>query len=367
MKRSLEQKTSGVIVANTYRNLKDYVLPMITSELWEALGVDDGWKTLFPEFNKQDLIATAVNGSKIYFRSCDREGDLRGPNLGWFYIDEAAKVTENTWKIMQGRIRKPPEMGWITTTPKGRNWIWEEFAKQKRNNYEWWTGSTDENVHLSTGYVDSLKEAYGTKTSWFRQEFCGEFTAWEGLVYPQINVESHHLDAPTDGGYKYALAGCDWGFADPSVLLVGLVGMDGRIHIVEEYYKTRQSVENIADAADKLREKWNVRTFWCDPSRPDAVAALRARGLDSRKAKNEIDAGIASVTQLIEKDLFRADFNACPELIREFETYHYGEDDLGKVLKDRPVDKDNHCLDALRYLVYSNSRAGHASSRRGAR
>lgn len=339
---------------------------MITDELWSAVGIEGGWETFFPSFNKQDLIATAVNGSKIYFRSCDREGDLRGPNLGWFYIDEAAKVSLNTWKIMVGRLRRPPEQGWITTTPKGRNWIWDEFARRKRKNYDWFSGSTDENIFLSEDYISSLKESYSG--SFYRQEFLGEFTAWEGLVYPQIMAETHHRDAPeTLDNYRYSIAGCDWGFADPSVILVGLVGSDGLIHLVDEYYKTRQSVETIADEADKLRDRWGVRTFWCDPSRPDAVAALRARGLDSRKAKNEIDPGIAAVTRQMERGLFKMDFNACKETADEIEQYHYAESDQGEILKDRPVDRSNHCMDALRYLVYSNTRSGHTSSRRGFR
>jgi len=335
---------------------------MITSELWDALGIPNGWNEYFPKFNKQDLVAVSKNGSTIYFRSCDREGDLRGPNLSWFYIDEAARVSLNTWKIMVGRIRKPPEKGWIATTPKGRNWVWDEFKKRKRNNYECFIGATDENKHLSKEYKESLLESYSG--SFLAQEFYGEFTAWEGLVYPQISVEEHHLDAPTDG-YKYALAGCDWGWADPSVILIGLVGMDGRIHFVEEYYKNRTPIETIAQKALELREKWDVKTYWCDPSRPEYIQEFRKNKLDSRKGKNEIDPGISSVSRLIEKDLFRADFNQCPEMIREFETYCYSESDQGEVLKDRPIDRSNHCMDAMRYLVYSQQKQGHASSRRG--
>lgn len=337
---------------------------MITEELWEALGIEDGWKTYFPEFNKQDLTARAINGSRIDFRSCDREGDLKGPNLGWFYIDEAARVSLNTWTTMQARIRKPPEMGWITTTPKGRNWIYDEFAKRKRRNYDWFTGSTAENKFNSRGYVESLLESY--HGSFLDQEFYGKFTSWEGLVYPQVNSEQHHLDAPETRDYKYALIGNDWGWAEPSVLLVGLIGSE-RIHVVDEFCKKRTPVEKIADKGVELRDKWGVRTFWCDPSRPDAISKLKEYGLDARRGKNAIDDGISKVSELIERGGFRMDFNACPETAREFEVYQYGEDDHGKVKKDQPIDADNHCMDALRYMIYSNARTGHASSRRGAR
>lgn len=358
--------TSGVIVASTYRNMRDFIIPTLTVDLWDALGIPGGWEEYFPSFNKQDLIATAVNGSKIYLRSCDREGDLRGPNLGWFYIDEAARVSLNTWKIMVGRIRKPPERGWLSSTPKGRNWIWDEFVKNPRPAYEWFQGATNENKHLSEAYIESLLESYSG--AFLQQEFYGEFTAWEGLVYPQVSVEKHHLDAPEGlGDYKYGIAGCDWGWRDPNVILVGLVGMDGLIHIVDEYHKTKTPIETIAEKAAQLKQERGIVTFWCDPSRPEYIQELRNAGLDARKGKNEIMPGISALTRLIERDLLRVDFNKAPELARELEVYHYPETDTGELIKDRPVDKDNHCLDSLRYMTYSLARQGHASSTRGFR
>jgi len=358
----------GTIVASTYRNLGDFVIPMLTGELWEKMNAPDGWDELTTSFNKQSLIANFKNGSKIYLRSCDRPDDLRGPNLGWFAIDEAAKVSGKVWRLMVARLRKPPEKGWITTTPRGRNWVWEEFAKRKRRDYEFFTGATEENKALTRDYIKSLKESYSG--SFLNQEFYGQFVAWEGLVYPQVAVDLHHLDAPEDGitsEYRYGVAGTDWGWADPSVILTGIVGTDGLIHLVDEYYVKKKPIEDIAEAAYEYHKKWGIRTFHCDPSRPEYLMEFRQQGLDARKGKNAIDPGVAAVHKQIDRGLFRMDFNRCPETVRELETYHYEEDDTGQVLRDRPVDRDNHCMDALRYLVYGQSKAGHASSRRGFR
>ena len=355
--------TMGAIVASTYRNLNDYVIPMLTRELWEALGDVWMWDELVVGYNKQDNIVTFKNGSKIYLRSCDRPDDLRGPNLGWFAIDEAAKVKYGTWKIMVGRIRKPPEKGFITTTPRGRDWIYDEFSRKQRGNYEYFTGATDENKNLSDAYIESLKESYSG--SFLRQEFYGEFTTWEGLVYPDIAVETHHLDAPVNShDYKYALAGCDWGWRDPSTILVGLVGSDGFLHVVDEYYKTRTPVETMADTAMAMKDKWDINTFWCDPSRPDSLFKFKSFGLNARKGKNEITPGIEEVSRLINLGLFRMDFNTCPNTANEFGIYQYPEDDGGRVVKDMPIDSDNHAMDALRYMALSKKRQGHASSRR---
>lgn len=348
---------------------------MLTQELWDKMGQPDAWDELIDGFNKQSLIANFTNGSKIYLRSCDRPDDLRGPNLSWFYIDEAAKTPHRAWKLMVARLRIAPERGWITTTPRGRNWIWEEYARKNRKNYKFFTGSTEENKHLSKEYIESLKESYSG--SFLAQEFYGEFVGWEGLVY-QVQVDTHHLDAPepkTDT-YKYALAGVDWGWINPSVISVGLVGFDDRIHLVDEWYDNKTPIEDIVDQAVRLSDKWGIRTFFCDSARPEYIQDFRNAGLDARKGKKEIDPGISMVNRFLatedadkkpKEPLLKIDFNTCPRHIEEFETYHYEEDDMGAILKDRPVDADNHCMDSTRYLVYSHAKRGHASSKRGNR
>ncbi len=359
--------SSGTVVASTYRSLKDFVLPMIKTDLWKALGTPGMWDELCVSFNQQDLIATLKNGSTIYFRSCDKEESLAGPNLSWFYIDEASRVKVAVWRIMVARLRLPPEKGWITTTPKGRNWIWDEFVRQPRENYAVFSGSSMENPHLSEEYIESLIEAYG-EGSYLQQQVYAQFVAWEGLVYPNVSMDRHHLDAPADArDYKYALAGVDFGWTDPTVILVGLVGSDGAVHIVEEFYEKKVSKERLIEVALKMNKKWGVQTFWCDPSRPDLIQAFRPAQLDARRGKNEIDPGIMEVSRLIDSDLFKMDWNACPNTAQEFESYSYQEDDGGKILKDKPRDQFNHACDALRYLCASRARQGHASSTRGFR
>lgn len=97
------------------------------------------------------------------------------------------------------------------------------------------------------------------------------------------------------------------------------------------------------------------------------IMALYSAKLDARRGNNDIDPGIMEVSRLIDTDLFKIDFNACQNTAREFECYSYAEDDHGKVLRDKPLDKDNHAMDALRYLCASKAKQGHANSTRGFR
>src|SRR5690606_16299117 len=56
---------------------------------------------------KGDRFLRLSDGKEIYFRSADNPDRLRGPNLGWFWMDEAGQMKdEYPWNVMIGRLRR---------------------------------------------------------------------------------------------------------------------------------------------------------------------------------------------------------------------------------------------------------------------
>jgi phage terminase large subunit-like protein len=166
-----QQAERGAIVAPTYPMLKDVVLPTFR-ELAE-----DGIQTL----NKADLYADMRNGNRILFRSADKPERLRGMNLGWCWVDEAALIDEETWDILLGRLRLDPGRAWLTTTPKGHNWVYRRFVNNPGDEHETVRASTRDNPHLPDDYIESLEEQYTEKFR--RQELGGEFIEAEGALW----------------------------------------------------------------------------------------------------------------------------------------------------------------------------------------
>jgi hypothetical protein len=65
----------------------------------------------------------------VLFRTASDPDVLRGPNLGWFWPDEAALMSVDVWPVMLARLRLSPGQAWVTTTPRGkRNWTHTTFA-----------------------------------------------------------------------------------------------------------------------------------------------------------------------------------------------------------------------------------------------
>lgn len=165
--------STGMIIAPTYRMLSDATLVTFL-ELTRAGGV-------LAEFNKSDMACVLVNGTRVLLRSADDPDRLRGVNLGWFFLDEGALCTKETWLILLGRLREAPGKGWVCTTPRGFDWLYETFVQSKSANYEVINSSTRENIFLPADFVARLEQQYTEQ--WQRQEIGGEFCELEGTLF----------------------------------------------------------------------------------------------------------------------------------------------------------------------------------------
>jgi len=160
--------TRGAVLAPTYRMLMDATLDTLHKIF------DQG--NLIKSWSKSEMRMVLQNDIDIIFRSADDPERLRGPNLSWFFLDEAAMMPELVWDIMIGRLRVDPGRAWCTTTPKGMNWLHKVFVKERRSGYRLVQCSTHSNTYLPKYFLDSLESKY--KGSWKDQELMGEFVDW---------------------------------------------------------------------------------------------------------------------------------------------------------------------------------------------
>jgi predicted phage terminase large subunit-like protein len=134
--------------------------------------------------NKSEGVTVLRNGTTVFWRSADKPDSLRGPNLNWFYLDEADYMDGATWDVMLGRIRRDPTACWLTTSPNGdTNWVYERFyRKWTEGNPEYFVAQakTRDNVHLPPEYVRTLEETYTSEFA--RQELEGEFIGPMGRI-----------------------------------------------------------------------------------------------------------------------------------------------------------------------------------------
>lgn len=192
--------------------------------------------------------------------------------------------------------------------------------------------------------------------------------ARKGLVYPEFSRAVHvvkHADLErlyrSNGRWSFSDtgAGVDWGWSDPSAWIAGGRTGSGTMVVVDELYESNVTTDDHGwfPRARTLRDQHGLRWFTADPSEPGYITSLR-RYLNGApvvySADNAISEGVRRVRRQISQrdDQDRPRFlisDRCANTIRELETYQYRASGGGP--SEEPEDKDNHAMDALRYLA----------------
>ncbi len=338
----------GVVVAPSFPMLRDSTMRMF----WQICPHE-----AVKSFNDTKKELKLANGSEILFRSADNPDSLRGPNISWFVIDEAAMTSKDTWDILIATLRQRgfPYMGAILTTPKGFDWIYDLFVKNPNpNSFVVYSTSAENQKNLPDSFIDDLKRSYSG--IFYKQEVLGEFVGFEGLVYPEFSEQTHVItDVP--GEFKRIIAGVDFGFTNPAAAIV--IGLDGdeRAYVLDEFYRPGLDAEHLIEAYKTLRDRWKITQFYCDPSEPTLIASMNRAGLASTSAKNDVMPGIMEVA-----GRFKIQADGRPRLfirkglintITELHQYRYADTKEDKPVREEPLKVFDHLMDALRYALYS--------------
>lgn len=308
-------------------------------------------KEIIVRFNQQENLLELAGGSQILFRSLDNPDSVRGLNAAAVHVDEAAFCTSEAWRIIKATVRQPgyPRQAWITSTPKGRNWIWEEWEAQPTAEHVLYRARSSYNPALPADFEGSL----GYSGAFYEQEVLGEFVGFEGLVYPSFSRGYVQQAPQRPAASRRTVAGVDFGFRDPAVILVLIDRGDHRYHVAEEWYARAVTIEEHIAAALDMAARWGIERFCADPSRPDSIALMQRAGLPVYGADNDILTGISTVTTLFAE---RPDGEAgllidpsCVNLIAELESYQWPDAKPTRNAGERPLDLNNHAADSLRY------------------
>lgn len=211
---------------------------------------------------------------------------------------------------------------------------------------------------LGREYLETLSTLSGVRRKRLLE---GQWAAADGLVYEQF---PEHVVVATDASGRSvhapplflpspALRVCasiDWGWSDALACLVGAESHDGSIRVVEELYTTKLALDQLAARLQVMMKRWGIGQFFCDPSRPEIIKQMRRWGIPCVPHKVKmIDTGIALVESRLNAGYLKV-YSCCVNTIREAGEYEYPKDRAGD-RKTVPVDKNNHAMDALRYLI----------------
>ncbi len=287
--------------------------------------------------NSQEL--ALKNGSRVICLPC-REDTIRGFSaIDLLLLDEAARIPDDVYKAVHPMLAVSGGRMICLSTPYGkRGFFWHAWAHEGA---DWHRIEIPASrvPRIPADFLESERRALGE--SWFRQEYCCSFESLEGLVFPGLPRCVVAGPAPT-GGKK--VGGIDFGFRNPFAAVWGVLDRDDVLWLTGEHYARQKTLSFHADHLPR-----DV-TWYADPAGATERAELRHAGFTISEGYNALRPGIAAVTARIEAEALKIVAGACPNLLTEATLYAYA-DDASEGGSEEPIDRHNHALSALRYLV----------------
>lgn len=315
------------------------------------------WKLLDKsKVNRTALQITLPSGSIFICMGLDDPEKLKsiaGITDAW--MEEATEFTQNDFNQVDLRIRQKVSNSQIILSfnPVSKaNWCYLTFFKENaeldefRQYCEIVQTTYKDNAFLPQQYIDSLLLLKNTNPVYYKIYAEGEFGSLDKLVYP--SWQSFDFDYTKIKGQT--CVGLDFGYVnDPTALVLSVVEPnDKRIYIYKEWGGTGYLNDAIAN---KLKELGlSKTTIIADSAEAKSIDEIKRYGirriLPAKKGNDSILQGIQRIQQY--EIIVHP---SCTQTIEELQNYAWTKDKATNEYINKPVDKFNHYLDALRYSI----------------
>lgn len=353
------------------QGLKKIMLPELDRWLPRSALTGGSWEQ---SYDKQSRVLTLENGSKMDFLTGEMDTEKHaGTSRNFCWIDE--EPPESIFNENMLRLVDVQGNWWLTMTPVlGMTWvhrrIYEPFVEGRLSDYDAavFQAPSEDNPFLPAGALDTMLAGMSSEEREARKY--GKFVAASGLVYPSFNPALHVIDRIEPSGVVHQIiTGMDHGLRNPTAWLWAYVDNEGRIIVFHEYYEAERTITEhaseinfwertrgiqfkvgyrVGDPSIAQRNAVNGESVQSEYSRDDVFIGL---------GNNDVPYGLNRVRRLLDtRGLLIT--NDCTHLIRELHTYRWSQFASMKAReakqpKEAPEKRNDHAVDALRYLVCS--------------
>ena len=273
----------NMVARLAYRPLQRSTMVTYFGELREMGLHVKKWTT----FRKADMELEFWNGAVTIFTNLDDIENFKSQELDTIFIDEGAEVPDAVFELLiPGRLRGTARTNargtaagraWVATNPGASGWLRENFVSPEPRHHEdpddwaWFHSPTTQNVHNPQGYNDALVKKY--KGIWYKRYVEGDWTAFEGQVFPQFDRQTHVLSTdwkaqPKEKNRYTIYEGWDFGWVHPTAVVWIAVHNDYEWPpiVFGEYGASGLNIEENAKAVMKLRHSlgiadWNIWSY----------------------------------------------------------------------------------------------------------
>tara|TARA_R100001460_G_scaffold59716_1_gene99649 strand:- start:8380 stop:9537 length:1158 start_codon:yes stop_codon:yes gene_type:complete len=288
------------------------------------------------DHNKSDY-TYSLNGNLFEFVSLDQPQKKRGARRDFLFCNEA---NELTWEDFFQLLVRTTDKIWLDYNPSDSfHWIYDKLLV--RDDVTYIQSTYKDNPFLEQTIVDEIERLQGTDDDYWRIYGLGERGLSRATVF-QFNV----VDDPKGQLVSFGL---DFGFTNDPTSLVQVYKDGDDLYIHEMMYHTQLTN---SDISDKFAELGLTRydEIWADSAEPKSIEELHRFGWNIKPTAKGADSIMAGIDILKRHKIYVT--KGSDNTIREFQNYKWQEDKNGNLL-NKPIDKFNHAIDAVRYATFN--------------
>ena len=321
-------------------------------------------------FDIQRDVIRCKNGSEFIFiglhNNTSKIKSMEGVDIAW--IEEGETISKQSWTDLTPTIRKPGSEIWVTFNPRDpsdpTSKMFIEDPPPPDSIIVKVT--TDDNPDFPAVLRAEMEHDYRTDPDLAIHKWGGEYRQNSDS---QIFRNKYVIDAFEPKASWSCFLGADHGFAqDPATVIKSYleqIYVEGRLqrklYIAEEAWGLRVDLTDLeaffstVNGTRFFHQKTGVLLpnqppIGCDNARPEIIAHLAKCGFNTigvKKSPGSVMSGIIwlrGIDQIVIHP-------RCVKTAEEFRLYSWKKDKLTQAVSNVPVDKFNHCIDAIRYSL----------------
>ena len=160
-------------------------------------------------------------GGFLGIYSADSPDSIRGEAFNLVVLDEAARIAKDTWTdAIQPTLADESGDAILISTPKGRNWFWQEWARGQADGHDV-ASFTAPSAANPSPQIRRAAQMAKTRVSerTYRQEWLAEFVEDGGEVFRRVtDAATATPQERAIDGHQYVM-GVDWGRTNDATVL----------------------------------------------------------------------------------------------------------------------------------------------------
>lgn len=304
---------------------------------------------LSPFFNIQREAIYSDIGAEFFFKGLHHNiseiKSIEGIDIVW--VEEADKVSAESWDTLIPTIRKANSEIWISFNPEEeRSPTYQRFVKNMPPDCRHAHLTYADNVLFPEVLRREMEYCKRVDFEMYEWIWLGKIKKYAADVIFKDKIIFEDFETPSDARFYF---GADWGFsADPTCLIRSFI-RNNCLFIDWEFYGhgvELNELESAFDSVPKSRE-W---TIYGDSSRPDTISFMAQKGFriePGDKGKDSVEDGIQFLRSF-EKIYIHS---RCSGSRSDFGNYRFKKDKITDQVLPIPIDANNHAPDAERYAL----------------